>query len=81
MTVAELGSRLKKMYDDAEEGEQVSMIHMFGIIYASQIKKNGAAKEAIAIEAGIKKSLGIYINKGVNLSKYVQIKEEYKNHF
>jgi 5-methylcytosine-specific restriction protein B len=72
---------LKKIYNEAEKGEQASMIHMFGIRYALEIKESGAAKKDIAIEAEIGESYGTEINKGVKLSKYVQIKDEYKNRF
>ncbi len=33
MTKADLGLKLKEMYDNALDGEKVAMIHLFGIKY------------------------------------------------
>jgi 5-methylcytosine-specific restriction protein B len=74
MTKIELGLKLKEMYDNALQGELVTMIHLFGIKYASQIKKSGASFKDIAVAAGLGKAYGTEISKGSKLSKYVVVK-------
>lgn len=74
MTLQELGKILKEMYENAEDGEAVAMIHLFGIKYAQDIINIGASKRDIAIEAGIHESYGTEISKGLKLSKYVFVK-------
>ena len=41
MTVEQLGKKLKEMYDNAPRKEQVTWVHLFGIMYAEQIKEVG----------------------------------------
>ena len=38
MTLLELSSSLKDMYENAPETDQSTMIHLFGIKYADEIK-------------------------------------------
>ena len=52
MTVSELGKTLQAMYDNAEKGDKVAMIHLFGVMYAHEIRKTNAVKD-IAGTAGI----------------------------
>lgn len=79
MTIMELGAALSNMYDNAEEGEKVTMIHLFGIKYSKYIRENGyVAREIInntKLQDGsqIKNSFDTEINKGINLAKYVKI--------
>jgi len=40
MTITELAKILSDMYDNAAEGEKVTMIHLFGIKYAKYIRGN-----------------------------------------
>ena len=69
-----LGNELKRMYDTAKEGEQVTMIHLFGIKYGESIKENGLKIADIVRAAQINESYKTEVSKGVNLSKYVDIK-------
>ena len=39
MTLMELSCTLRDMYDNAPDRDQVAMIHLFGIKYANEIKK------------------------------------------
>jgi len=81
MTIVELATKLSEMYENAPEGDKVSMIHLFGIRYSNEIIKNNyIAGEIISnteLRNGsrMKNSYQTEINKGVNLSKYVIDKE------
>ena len=69
MTVNELGKTLQAMYANAEKGEKVTMIHLFGVKYAQEIREAGAAAKDIAGAAGIPLSYGTEISKGVRLGR------------
>jgi hypothetical protein len=69
MTLQELGNTLNEMYFNAEHGETVAMIHLFGVKYAKEIRELGASKRDIAMAAGIPVSYGTEISKGVKLSR------------
>lgn len=71
-TAEQLGKVLKEMYDNAPKKEQVIMIHLFGIKYHDEIK-NAGIKDVVDA-SGIKSTYKVEVNKGVNLSKYVQEK-------
>lgn len=74
MTLDEAAKILRKMYDEAPENEKAVQFHLFGIKYAEQIKDITKAK--ISILADLGKSYGAEINKGVNLAKYVVLKDD-----
>ena len=74
MTKIELGNKLKNLYDDANEGEIVTMIHLFGIKYGEVIRENKFSFKEIAEEAGISETYKTEISKGANLAKYVTVK-------
>lgn len=63
---------LADLYRSALEGEQVLSIHLFGIKYAAEI--DGMPVHDLAALAGIPKSYGTEIRKGVKLAKYVVLK-------
>jgi hypothetical protein len=73
MTLRELGKKLEEMYDTAPRGEQVTMIHLFGVKYHNEIKEYGI-REVIE-ESGIRSTYKAELNKAVNLAKYVTPKE------
>lgn len=75
MTKAELAERLKEMYANAKEREQVLNIHLFGIKYGEHILKNKYRVKEIVLAAGLNASYATEINKAVNLSKYVEVKK------
>ena len=68
-------NKLSGMYHQAEKGEQSMNIRLFGIKYANQIKASNFSTCEIAEAAGLSRSYGTEISKGVKLSKYVQLKE------
>lgn len=76
MTIKELADKLQQMYTNAPKGEKVAMIHLFGIVYATEIQKCGFSKKEIAESAKISNKYGTEINKGVKLSKYVLVKNQ-----
>ena len=81
MTIVELATKLSEMYENAPEGDKVSMIYLFGIHYSNEIIKNNyVAGEIIKntkLRNGSKMNISYQteISKGVNLSKYVIDKE------
>lgn len=71
MNQTELGNKLKEMYSNAPEGDQVAKIHLFGIKYAQVITKNKFKVIDIVRASGIKSSYSTEVSKGIRLSKYV----------
>lgn len=70
LTAKELGVLLNDSYNNAPRGGQVVSIHLFGIDHAEAISAAGIRD---VIEAsGLSESLRVELNKGVNLSKFVQ---------
>lgn len=74
MTVNELGKILKNMYDGANRGDQVAMIHLFGIKYAFEIREYGYTPIDILKSVNMPESYQVEINKGIKSSKYVTVK-------
>lgn len=72
----ELGNKLKNMYENASYGESVLMIHVFGIKYAQEIKRNGFTPRDVIKASGLNESYVTELNKGMNLAKYAIIKQE-----
>lgn len=74
MTTLELGNILKEMYANAPKGQQVTMIHLFGIKYADEIRGEGITPKDILTSASMPVSYQVEINKGIGLSRYVVAK-------
>lgn len=70
-SVDELGSILRRMYDDAPHGEKVAHIHLFGIKYAADIHAAGLTAGSVVKAAGLRTSYQAEVSKGMNLAKYV----------
>ncbi len=77
MTVNELASILKEMYENSN-GEKAAMVHLFAIKYAREIRDNDIVIKDILIAAKMPLSYVVEINKGINLAKYVEVKDRYK---
>ena len=60
------------MYREALPGEKALSIHLFAIKYADQIRDMSA--KDIAVGAGLPESYKTEIRKGINLAKYVEVK-------
>ncbi len=74
MTNYELAEILKKMYTESSSGEKVTMIHLFGIKYASEIRMLNVPIKRIVELANMPKSYATEVSKGIKLAKYVVIK-------
>jgi 5-methylcytosine-specific restriction protein B len=64
----ELASILKNMYENAEQGEKVAMIHLFGMQYSKEIKELSSANEIVKL-AGINDSYYSEVSKGIKLQE------------
>ena len=76
MAEYELGQKLKEMYENAPKGEAVAFIHLFGIQYADEIRNNRYRSTNIVSASGLSKSYFAEVDKGIKLSKYVEIKKK-----
>lgn len=73
----DLGLILKKMYDSAEDKQQVVSIHMFAIKYGRTIlEKNYKPSEIISF-SGLNESYSSEITKGINIYKYLSINPDF----
>jgi len=77
MTELLLGNVLKQLYETAPRGLQVASIHTFSIYYADTIEKERLNKKEILRSAGLQESYQTEISKGINLARYVSVKEEF----
>lgn len=69
MKVEDAAQLLKEMYETAPDREKVAHVHLFGIRYADAI--SNMSSHELADRAGIQRSYGTEIRKGINLAKYV----------
>lgn len=70
MEAKELGQILNEVYTNARKGEQVTMIHLFGVMYSGEITRCGI-KEVVK-ESGIRSTYLTEVAKAVKLAKYVR---------
>jgi len=73
MTESELTAELKRMYNDAPHGESTTMIHLFGIMYADELKNRDTSVARIAANS-VGPAYHTEISKGIRLAKYVDLK-------
>jgi len=71
MTEKELGKILKEMYDEAQEGYELTSILLFGVEYAPTIIEEKIKPTDIVRASGLHPSFSIELRKGIKLSKYV----------
>ena len=71
MTPGKLGATLFSMYDGALPGEKTTMIHLFGVKYAAEIRDCGASVTEIVRLSGIDGSYNREVYKGMRLARYV----------
>ncbi|MCI5164567.1 MAG: hypothetical protein D3903_00405 [Candidatus Electrothrix sp. GM3_4] len=76
MTPIELERILKDMYENAPKGESTTMIRLFGIKYANELNECGVSMTVIA-KNSVGSSYQTEIRKGINLAKYVQLKDSH----
>lgn len=72
MTADELARQLRDDYGRAPKGDKVVAIHLFGIRNAAALE--GHSAQDIAERAGIGRSFGTEIRKGMRLADYVRLK-------
>lgn len=73
----DLGLILRKMYDSAEDKQQVVSIHMFAIKYGRTIlEKNYKPSEIISF-SGLNESYSSEITKGINIYKYLSVNPDF----
>ncbi len=73
MTLNELALRLHRMYFQAEEGQAVTNIHLFGIKYANEIAECCASPAEIVRLSGNPESYTREVSKGIRLASRVSI--------
>lgn len=78
MTSVELGEKLRKMYE-SKGVNKTTMIHLFGIIYGDEVRNAGIPAIEIVKAARMPVSYQAEVNKGISLSRYVDLKTEYKS--
>ena len=71
MTPVELARTLSERYHDAPYREATTMIHLFGIKYADEIRDCGAPVTEIVRLSGLPLSYNTEVSKGVRLARYV----------
>ncbi|MEZ9142798.1 MULTISPECIES: hypothetical protein [unclassified Shewanella] len=71
MSTQDLVMKLSEMYQQALKGEKSTMVHLFGVRYATEIRCSTASPKEIAQLANISENYGVEINKGIKLSKYL----------
>ena len=76
MTLHELSAALQTMYASAPKGRQVTMVHLFGIQYAPEIRASGFAPREIVRAAGLSETYVTEVNKGIRLAPYVRVRED-----
>ena len=70
--MSEVVDALKRAIAGAPKGDKVVTIHLFGIQHAKLL--DGMNLQDLAERAGIGKSFGTELRKGVRLSEFVRIK-------
>lgn len=73
-SVNELADKLRNAYENAAGRDKAVAIHLFGIKYGGVIRDKGVRIADIVGYAGLNNSYVTELNKGVKLSKYVEIK-------
>jgi len=77
MTITELAKELSKMYENADDGETATMVHLFGIRYSKYILENNISINDIINSTRLKNGSSITsgynteLRKGIKLAKYV----------
>lgn len=71
MTIDELARQLKAEHEAAATGDKVVAIHLFGIRNAAAL--DGHSAQDVAERAGIGRSFGTEIRKGMRLADHVRL--------
>lgn len=76
MTPQELADILTRMYLDAPYGETATMVHLFGIRYADEIRSCRAPITEIVRISDIPDSYHTEVSKMVKLARYVTVRPD-----
>lgn len=79
ITIEKLAEILKNQYEESLKNEQVVNIHLFGIKYGEIIKKYSYSASKIIELSGLNESYKTELSKGIRLSKFVKLKNEYND--
>ncbi|WP_217513094.1 HTH-like domain-containing protein [Vibrio metschnikovii] len=74
-SIRDFAEVLRAMYQDAPRGEQVLMIHLFGIKFGEIIRIKNISISTLVTEARMSTNYVTELNKGIGLAKYVHLKE------
>ncbi|MEQ6389237.1 hypothetical protein RZN22_07885 [Bacillaceae bacterium S4-13-58] len=72
MNQYQLGNILRDMYNGAPKGYKATNIHLFGIKYSDT--RNDYSVKEIVKSSGLNESYVTEVNKGIKLSRYVEVK-------
>ena len=75
MTIEEFSIELRIRYDEAKINEAAMQIHLFGIEYGLEIKKEKYKVADIIKLSGLGKGYAAELSKGIKLSGHVVVKE------
>lgn len=67
-----MGAALKRAVAEANPGDKATAIHLFGIMFADELKVS-SVDEVVKL-AGLPKSWGTEVRKGIKLAQYVRLK-------
>jgi len=71
MTPRELSDQLSRMYRNARKGETATMVLLFGITYADQLRDSEESIPSIVKRSAAPDSYQAEVNKGKNLARHV----------
>ena len=71
MTPDKLARTLSKMYHHAPKGEKTTMIRLFGIKYADEIRDCEASVPEIVRLSGLCNSYHTEVSKGIRLARHI----------
>lgn len=74
MTPEELAKALSDMHRNAPQGEKPTMIRLFGIKYADEIRDCGGSVAEIVRLSSVSDSYNAEVSKGIQLARYVIVR-------
>ena len=75
LSLEELGTILKQMYEDQEASSQTNATRMFAIKYGKIIEQHGYNAATLVAAAGLKESYHTEVNKGINIYRSIKTNE------
>lgn len=78
MTFHELATELKSVYNSAAKGQKIVMLEVFIIKHAKDIIDQDIKAKELLHAAELAETMVPEVNRALNLSKYVELKEEFR---